>query len=77
MTTSSGGSPSLAEAEELASIRPDLDGDQIMSILDVPPGRVVGEAYRHLLELRLDRGPLGAAEAEARAPRLVRHPRGH
>ena len=55
----------LAEAEELASIRPDLDGDQIMAILDVPPGRVVGEAYRHLLELRLDRGPLGAAEAEA------------
>ncbi|HYN75710.1 MAG TPA: CCA tRNA nucleotidyltransferase [Candidatus Limnocylindria bacterium] len=55
----------LAEAEELASMRPDLDGDQIMAILDVPPGRIVGEAYRHLLELRLDRGPLGAADAEA------------
>jgi poly(A) polymerase len=49
----------LAEAEELAAIRPDLDGNAIMKILDVPPGPVVGRAYRHLLELRLDRGPLG------------------
>ncbi len=59
----------LAEAEELASIRPDLDGQAIMAILGVPPGPVVGQAYRFLLELRLDRGPLPAevAEAELRA----------
>lgn len=54
----------LAEAEELAAVRPDLDGDQIMAILGVPPGRVVGEAYRFLLEVRLDEGPIGAEAAE-------------
>jgi len=59
----------LQEEEELAAIRPDLDGDQIMVVLGVAPGPVVGRAYRHLLELRLDRGPLGpeVAEAELRA----------
>jgi poly(A) polymerase len=56
----------LAEAEGIAAVRPDLDGEQIMSILDLSPGREVGEAYRFLLELRLDEGPLGAEEAEAR-----------
>jgi len=49
----------LSEEEELASIRPDLDGNQIMEALGIPPGREVGAAYRHLLELRLDHGPLG------------------
>jgi poly(A) polymerase len=53
----------LAEQEELAAIRPDLDGNAIMSILGVSPGPVVGRAYRHLLELRLDRGPLDPADA--------------
>ena len=59
----------LAAEEELAAIRPDLDGDQIMAILGIPPGREVGEAYRFLLELRLDRGPLpeDAAAAELKA----------
>lgn len=55
----------LREQEELASIRPDLDGTQIMAALGVGPGRVVGEAYRFLLELRLDRGPLGEDAARA------------
>ncbi|MGA0978362.1 MAG: CCA tRNA nucleotidyltransferase [Candidatus Nanopelagicales bacterium] len=54
----------LSEQEELAAIRPDLDGNQIMQILGIPPGREVGAAYNHLLELRLDRGPLGPDEAE-------------
>jgi poly(A) polymerase len=54
----------LAAEEELASIRPDLDGRAIMAILQVPPGPVVGEAYQFLLDLRLDRGPLDAASAE-------------
>ncbi len=53
----------LSEAEELASIRPDLDGNQIMEILGIGPGRQVGEAYRHLLELRLDHGPMSEDEA--------------
>ena len=56
----------IAEAEGIAALRPDLDGEQIMAILGLKPGREVGEAYRFLLELRLDEGPLGAAEAEAR-----------
>ncbi|HEY3872351.1 MAG TPA: CCA tRNA nucleotidyltransferase [Actinocrinis sp.] len=49
----------LREQEELDSIRPDLDGNQIMELLGIPPGPAVGRAYRHLLELRLDHGPLG------------------
>ena len=53
----------LAQEEELAAIRPDLDGNAIMQVLGVPPGPVVGRAYRHLLELRLDRGPLDPDEA--------------
>ena len=47
----------LRTKEELASIRPDLDGSQIMEILGIPPGREVGEAYRYLLELRMENGP--------------------
>lgn len=53
----------LAEAEELGSIRPDLDGAQIMRILDIGPGPEVGEAYRFLLDLRMDRGPMSEADA--------------
>jgi poly(A) polymerase len=49
----------LSEQEELASMRPDLDGNEIMEILGIPAGPQVGAAYRHLLELRLDHGPLG------------------
>jgi poly(A) polymerase len=49
----------LREAEELAAIRPELDGNEIMELLNVPPGREVGEAWRFLRELRLDRGPIG------------------
>jgi poly(A) polymerase len=54
----------LTEAEELASIRPDLDGNEIMGILGIGPGREVGEAYRWLMERRLDHGPLGRERAE-------------
>ena len=53
----------LAEQEELDSLRPDLDGTQIMEVLGVGPGPAVGEAYRFLLERRLDDGPLGAERA--------------
>jgi poly(A) polymerase len=56
----------IAEAEGVAALRPDLDGEKIMAILGLGPGREVGEAYRFLLELRLDEGPLGEEEAEKR-----------
>ncbi|MGY0492949.1 CCA tRNA nucleotidyltransferase [Streptomyces sp. WG-D5] len=48
----------LQEQEELDSIRPDLDGNEIMEILDVRPGPVIGQAYKFLLELRLENGPM-------------------
>jgi poly(A) polymerase len=53
----------LREQEELDSIRPDLDGAQVMAHLGIPPGRAVGEALAFLLELRMDEGPLGEIEA--------------
>lgn len=56
----------LSEEEELAAIRPDLDGNQIMEILGIGPGREVGQAYHFLLDLRLDEGPLDEETARAR-----------
>jgi poly(A) polymerase len=53
----------LQAEEELASIRPELDGAQIMATLGIRPGPDVGVAYRYLLELRLDQGPIGAERA--------------
>jgi poly(A) polymerase len=58
------------EAEEdLRAIRPDLDGNEIMEILGLSPGPLVGQAWRHLKELRLDRGPLPHDEAVAELKR--------
>ncbi|TAM92921.1 MAG: CCA tRNA nucleotidyltransferase [Jatrophihabitans sp.] len=54
----------LQRQEELDAIRPDLDGNAIMKVLGIGPGRVVGEAYRYLLALRMERGPLGTQAAE-------------
>ena len=56
----------LAEQEELNAIRPDLSGEEIMEILGLTPGPEVGEAYRYLLELRLDEGPRSEEEAKSR-----------
>ena len=56
----------LREQEELDAIRPDLDGNQVMAHLGVPPGPIVGRALAHLLELRLDEGPLGEEMAYKR-----------
>ena len=56
----------LAEQEELNAVRPDLNGDEIQAILGIPPGREVGLAYKFLLELRLDEGPLGPEQATER-----------
>jgi poly(A) polymerase len=56
----------LAQEEELNALRPDLDGSQIMEILGIRPGREVGEAYKFLMELRLEEGSIGAEEAKKR-----------
>jgi len=56
----------LTEQEELNAMRPDLDGEQIMAILGIGPSRTVGEAYKYLLEMRIDEGPLGVDEATKR-----------
>ncbi len=55
----------IAAAEDLAKIRPDLDGNAIMELLGIPAGPVVGRAWKFLKELRLDRGPLDREVAEA------------
>ncbi|MDR7280033.1 CCA tRNA nucleotidyltransferase [Catenuloplanes atrovinosus] len=55
----------IAAEEDLARVRPDLDGNAIMELLGLPPGPLVGQAWRHLKELRLERGPLTRDEAEA------------
>lgn len=56
----------IAKNEELAKIRPDLNGEQIMQILDLQPGPEVGKAYKYLMQLRLDEGELGEEEATRR-----------
>jgi poly(A) polymerase len=53
----------LSAEEELKKIRPDLDGNEIMAILGLPPGPEVGRASTYLLELRLEHGPLGTERA--------------
>ncbi|MDT7652727.1 MAG: poly(A) polymerase [Pseudonocardiales bacterium] len=55
----------LRKQEELDAIRPDLDGNAIMQLLGIPPGPLVGKAYKHLLAVRMERGPLSHEEAEA------------
>jgi poly(A) polymerase len=55
----------LMAEEELEKIRPDLDGLEIMAILGISPSPIVGRAYQYLLDLRMDRGPLGPDVAKA------------
>ena len=55
----------LNAKEDLARVRPDLDGNAIMELLGIPAGPQVGEAWKYLKELRLDRGPLSPDEARA------------
>ena len=55
----------LREQEELDKIRPHLDGQQIMSILEIPPGPTVGKAYKFLLEHRMENGPVAEEQAAA------------
>lgn len=53
----------ISEQEEMAAVRPDLNGQQIMELLEIKPGPVVGRAYNFLLERRLDNGPIDRDEA--------------
>ena len=55
----------LAAKEDLANVRPDLDGNEIMTLLDIPAGPQVGQAWKFLKELRMERGPLSHDEATA------------
>ena len=55
----------LREQEELEAVRPAIDGNQIMRHLGIAPGPVVGEAWQHLLDLRLEQGPMDEDEALA------------
>jgi poly(A) polymerase len=54
----------VMEQEELNAMRPDLTGEEIMAILDLKPGPKVGKAYKYLLELRIENGPLGPEKAK-------------
>ncbi len=56
----------LLEQEELDKVRPELDGNEIGEVLGIPPGPQVGEAYRYLLQVRLDEGPIGREAATER-----------
>jgi poly(A) polymerase len=62
----------LQAEEDLARVRPDLDGNAIMELLGIPPGPVVGKAWRYMKDLRLERGPLSREEAEAELLRWAR-----
>ena len=55
----------IAEKEDLARVRPQLAGNEIMQILDITPGPEVGKAWSFLKDLRLERGPLDREEAIA------------
>jgi poly(A) polymerase len=56
----------LAAAEELAAIRPELDGNDVMALLGVGPSKLIGEALAFLLEIRLDEGLIGREAATER-----------
>ncbi|AEB47956.1 MULTISPECIES: CCA tRNA nucleotidyltransferase [Micromonospora] len=62
----------IAAEEDLARVRPDLDGNAIMELLGVPPGPIVGQAWKYLKDLRLERGPLDRDTAEAELLRWAR-----
>ena len=62
----------LAAKEELGRLRPELDGNEIMELLGVPPGPIVGEARSFLLDIRLDEGPIGKDAARERLLRWAR-----
>ncbi len=56
----------LRQREELDALRPELDGEEVMGLLGVPPGPLVGEALRFLMQVRLDEGLIGEEEVRGR-----------
>jgi poly(A) polymerase len=62
----------LSAREEIASIRPELSGDDIMALLGLRPGRLVGQARAHMLDYRFDAGLVGREAAEAELLRWAR-----
>jgi poly(A) polymerase len=62
----------LQAEEDLARVRPDLDGNAIMELLGIPPGPIVGQAWKYLKDLRMERGPLPRDVAEAELLRWAR-----
>ena len=56
----------LADAEELAALRPELNGNEVIEVLGIEPGRMVGRAMNHLMEIRLDEGLIGRDETITR-----------
>ncbi|GAA0971091.1 CCA tRNA nucleotidyltransferase [Acrocarpospora macrocephala] len=56
----------LAEEEEIAKIRPELDGNEIQEILGIPPGPLVGRAYKFMMDIRMDEGMIGKEAAKER-----------
>ncbi|WP_025272899.1 CCA tRNA nucleotidyltransferase [Haloglycomyces albus] len=55
----------IREKEDLAAVRPDLNGNEIMELLGIGPGPQIGKAWKHLKELRLEHGPMSREEARA------------
>jgi len=53
----------LLEQEQLDAVRPELDGDEIADVLGITPGPVLGRAYKYLLSVRMDQGPIGREAA--------------
>ncbi|WP_204040167.1 CCA tRNA nucleotidyltransferase [Acrocarpospora phusangensis] len=56
----------LAEEEEIAKIRPELDGNEIQEILGIAPGPMVGRAYKFMMDIRMDEGMIGKEAAKER-----------
>ncbi len=56
----------LAAQEEIAALRPELDGNQVIELLGIRPGPLVGEAMDHLMEIRLEEGLIGDEEIRKR-----------
>ncbi|WP_239307975.1 MULTISPECIES: CCA tRNA nucleotidyltransferase [unclassified Frankia] len=62
----------LSEQEEIAAIRPELSGDDIMELLGLPPGQLVGRARAHMLDFRFEAGLVGREAAETELLRWAR-----
>ena len=56
----------LRQKEELDAIRPEINGDEVMRMLNIGPSRLVGEALDFLMEIRLEEGLIGKNQAKQR-----------